>query len=365
MPTADRYRSLRYLMVATFAGLSCFGPLASAFTDPPQTETQWNVLLITWDGVRRPEFSGYPDPSIAGADSLPTLPFFWDQLVSQGKLYGDPRGGPPMFVANATMRSLPAYHSIMGGSAGICLSNECGRIRETTFLERLRDELHLARTEVASIASWARMPLAVEKVPGSVLVNAGPEPLVDGSADAERDRVNDLQRSDLPPWMEARFDRYTHAQAMNYLRKHKPRFLHIGYNDADEWGHRFDYPHYLQALRDYDHYLAETLATLSEDEAYGRRTCILLTTDHGRGQGPLWGDHGNGELSAAKVFLFAGCPLAENSSPFMDSPRFTSHADIRPTIEHLFGLKPKTCFLCGRSLYQPKPSKPTYSMETP
>jgi len=324
---------------------------SNAETSPP-LEPGWNVILITWDSVRRQEFSGYPDPAIEGADGLPTLPYFWGEAVGRGRLYGDPRGGPPMLIANAAVLSLPAYHSMMSGRAGFCLSNDCGRVRRQTFLERALDHFRLVRTKVASIASWARLALAVEKDAGKVFVNAGPEPLDDGGHDPERDRLNELQEAEPSPWEEVRSDRFTQAQALHYIKKHQPHFLHIGFNDLDEWGHLADYPMYLETLRAYDRYLRDTIATLAELGNYGAKTCVLVTTDHGRGRGKKWSEHGINQPNAAAVFLYASCPLAPEPSPFDVSTRLTSHADIRPTIEHMLGLSPMPCLFCGRSLFR-------------
>lgn len=351
MKAKKAQRQRRIFVLGLLSSIVALGSTAVSTVDKPSQDSEWNVILVTWDGIRRHEFEGFPDSELSD-DDHPLLPYFWRELYPLGRLYGDPHKSRPMLVANTTLVSLPAYHSIMTGQWSNCFSNQCGRVAGSTFLERIRWALQLSRKAVASISSWNQLGLAVARQPDDIFINTGLEPLRDGLDDQYLDKINQEQVEDPPTWASARLDRYTHAHALRYLRVHKPRFLHIGFNDADEWAHAGNYQQYIAAIRRYDVYLRELVEELANLSVYGEKTCILVTTDHGRGVGAKWTRHSNGEPTSAQVFLYAGCPTAKSSAHFIESPKWTSHLDIRPTIESIFGLQPKTCTSCGQSLHQ-------------
>ena len=161
--------------------------------------------------------------------------------------------------------------------------------------------------------------------------------------------INDQAAKDPPPGKDARRDKYTFAHAINYLKAKQPRFLYIALNDSDEWGHRGKYDQYIATLRQQDAWIKELVAVLDSMGAYGRRTTLIVTTDHGRGEGNDWGEHGSGYADSGYVWIYGRSPYTQQA-PTMKSraPAATaspgvsfSHLDIRPTIEATFGLEPK------------------------
>ncbi len=313
----------------------------------PESEIR-NIILLTWDGVRRQEFFDGPDHSLSEGDHADTLPWFRANLQSKGRTYGTPAS--PMTVGNTVMMSLPGYQSIFAGRTQNCFDNYCGRIDETTVSERIVNSLSLDKEKVAHIASWYAIKFASEHKKGSVFVNSGLESLIDSAPDTVQEDINAEQLESRPPWQAARYDKYTIKHAVNYLEKHRPRFTHIGLNDSDEWGHRGNYPNYLTTLRQYDQWLKELVEQLAAMGEYGRNTCIMITTDHGRGNGSKWTTHSNGALDSGFVWLHVVCPFLSDEVAFVDREYLTTHLDIRPTIEDLMGLSPRTCVGCGSSL---------------
>lgn len=81
---------------------------------------------------------------------------------------------------------------------------------------------------------------------------------------------------------------------------------------------------------------------------YGRNTTLLVTTDHGRGDGGLWRYHGLRYPESRWGWLFAIGPNTRRAEQDA-KPRY-SHVSIRPTIEVIFGLKPLSCMLCGEPI---------------
>ncbi len=334
-----------------------------------------NVILISWDGVRLEEFFNGVDPSLVGgmgtqispftsaffkpfllmADKHVVFPYLWGTLAQRGVIYGEPGSGREMTVSNPMNISLPAYQSIMVGKQTNCLSNDCPRVAQETFPERLVRELGFQKNEVVLFSSWDRLAFAMESVEGTTTVNVGITPFEDTVVDEELLKLNKLQEEDRPPWhgeseggvAAIRWDKYTSAHAMRYVKVHKPRFLYLSLNDSDDYGHLGEYKNYLAALQSYDRWLEDLVDTLKTLGDYGKRTCILITTDHGRGKGAYWTDHGPHIPTAKYIWLFGQSPFT-NGKP--DSERSYSHADIRPTIEKLFGLQPLQCTGCGREM---------------
>jgi hypothetical protein len=301
-----------------------------------------NVILLTLDGVRWQEV------------------FHGDEngKVIFKHLLGDDRSGSVIFgnvdrnerydTSNDMLMSLPAYQSIMAGTVQPCEDNNCGRIKVETFEERAVSELKLDRTQVATIASWDNIRNSVEHVQGSTFVSAYMDPVNDGTPDPESDAITAAQLKDVPPWEVARYDRYTWAHAMHYLKKHKPRFLFISLDDSDEWGHKFDWPSYIGSLKQYDQWIHELIGTLKEMGQYGDETTLIVTTDHGRGDGSNWGYHGWFWPESRAVWFYARAAKAAHvRRPIWFFENGYTHSDLRPTIESALGLTPRTCDECG------------------
>ena len=309
-----------------------------------------NVILITLDGVRLHEFLGEPDADRSNGDVAPTFPYLWNTLVPLGQIFGDPRQGQNMIVANTELMSLPGYQTIMTGTPERCGGNDCGRVSHETLPERLVVKEGMSKDSIAVLGSWENIAEAAEHLEGTATVNAGLAPFLDPISDPELQSLNLEQVANRPEWEGARFDRYTHRHAMRYLKVHHPKFMFVAYNDSDEWGHKVNYPMYLKTLRQYDTWLSEYVETLKSMGEYGKQTCLVVTTDHGRGDGAKWYTHSNGVPESGRILMYAGCPLANEPSPFRSDRNLATHLDIRPTIESLLNIAPTHCFFCGRTL---------------
>jgi hypothetical protein len=311
-------------------------------------ETVSNVILVMLDGVRWQEFLD------TRRINTPLFPFIRSTLSTGGHIFPNDR------VSNPYNISLPAYQSIFAGAVQDCRDNECGRITTETFPERLVRELKLNPKKVATIASWNGIACAVESTPKATFINAGDAPLFDGSMDGEHAANNRLQQN--KKWQsryyrsKARLDEHTYRHAMTYLRRHRPNFLFISFVDSDFYGHEYDYSAYQKALRQYDGWLKELTETLGAMGEYGKKTTLIVTTDHGRGvESRNWGDHGVNVPESGRIWTYIRLPR-DSSFRIADESKSNSHVDIRPTIETLFGLQPMSCSACGASFIAAKSS---------
>lgn len=175
-------------------------------------------------------------------------------------------------------------------------------------------------------------------------------------ADPELAQINDAQLNDPPTWDDARLDKYTYAHATRYLRTHSPRFLYLSFNDSDEWGHEADYPKYVETLRTFDHWIGALIDQLASMGDFGRETLLVITTDHGRGDGNGWHGHGLLKPDSKYIWLFAGLvsDLVGQRGNRLDPFAWRgvrTHSDLRPTIESALGLPGVPgCVDCGEAL---------------
>jgi hypothetical protein len=291
-----------------------------------------HVIYFTLDGVRWQDV-------FLNHDYLPLL---WHKHAKNAAIYGAPGTNSTMEVASIPV-SLPSYQSQMAGSVpqnGPCGDNECGRITVETFPEALVKRHHFLKKDVASISSWEVTDYAVESSADTIFNNNGTRPMYDPdthTADTVMENVNQQQVADYPG-DDTRLDKHTFAQAMHYFEKYQPRFLWISFGDADEYAHADKLDEYHQALRFSDQALDQLIALLHkmhlEDD-----TMIIVTTDHGRGNGDNWTDHGE-EFPESKqtwAFVFNGelTPISEEKGV-----KHFSTLSIRPTVEKVFGVLP-------------------------
>jgi hypothetical protein len=344
--------------------------------------------------VRWQEFFHGTDPFNASSGRRePILNHFWSEWATAGVTYGNREAGHPTAeVSNPVNISLPGYMSMFSGVDTGCLNNGCPRIIQETLIDRLSEELGFSSREMAAFSSWRQIAFALTPhSDGRITSNVSVQPLLDPEfADAELASLNRRQAEDLPPWsgeppvcgrstdgggtdgtasasvsdatlptLHARWDRYTWSQAMRYLRLHRPRFLYIGLGDTDEYGHRQEYEKYVEALGENDQRLLQLKELLSSLGDYGRRTAVILTTDHGRGPADQWGWHGTPLFPGAnRIFLHLHLPTAGSKTFEALAVETTAarHADLRPTMEQLFGLAPIQGPGRGRSLVREKVS---------
>lgn len=295
-----------------------------------------NVILFTWDGVRKQEFFkgtgwllGLKLPSEKRGQLLEK---FWNEHAAEGIVFG---GRNRYRIGSDVAVSLPSYQAIMMGKSTGCRKNNCDSVKEETLMESLRHKLKLEKKDVAVFASWNRILAAVAANPESITHGIYPEVFDDGSRDPVIQKIQQDALADLPEWQGSRKDKYTFSLAMHYLKKHCPRFLYISLVDSDEFGHGGNYDGYTSSIRSYDGYLDELITFLKESGAYGANTTLFVTTDHSRGPGPLWKGHAITTFSEKSVFLYARGRGVEASGRVKEKG---NHVMLRPTIEALMGL---------------------------
>lgn len=328
-----------------------------------------NVVLVTLDGFRIQEVFGGMDPAVLPHATVenraalerrflrPTpqearlalLPFVWGQLVAQGVMLGNPRGGVPVRLTNPHRVSYPGYAELLTGQVqAAILDNQPRRIPRTTGLEFARTELRVPQQGVAAYASWEVLAAGVEHVPGTISVNCGYAEPDSTVATPDMKTVARVQASLRSPWDGVRPDAVTMELALEHLRAHKPRFLYVALGETDDWAHDGRYDRMLEAAQSADAFLMRLWNTLQSMPEYRDNTTLLVTADHGRGAvGAGWKDHGPAAaLSGSdRTFLLAvgpGIPALGEPPPRAEgAPSEVTTTQLMPTLLAALGLDPR------------------------
>jgi hypothetical protein len=271
------------------------------------------VLLVTLDGLRWQEAFGGADSLLvwSRADSTevarawwrPTregrraalLPFLWGEVARRGQLLGDRALGGGVRVTNGKNFSYPGYNELLTGRADDRIdSNAKVANPNVTVLEWLHGRAGFAG-RVAATASWDAFPWIINADRSGIPVEIG------------RDSANARMAALLPRlWEATRFDLLTHRSALDRLwAAAPPRVLYVALGETDEWAHAGDYAQYLDAAHRGDAMIRELYEVFAGHPAVRGNLTLIVTVDHGRGDGPAWTDHGTRVPAAQWVWVAA------------------------------------------------------------
>jgi hypothetical protein len=230
------------------------------------------------------------------------MPFLWGTVARQGWLIGDSTAGSVVRVTNGKRFSYPGYNELLTGAPDPRIdSNDKVPNPNVSVFEWLNGRAGY-RDSVAAFGSWDVLPFILNVGRSHLPANGDGAPVVDPRSDAER-ALNDLA-ADLPPyWGNVRFDAVTMQGALDYLVTRKPRVLYVMLGDTDEWAHERRYDLYLDAANRGDRFIQRLWETVQRMPEYRGRTALLLATDHGRGAGIDWTDHGRDVPAAERIWV--------------------------------------------------------------
>ncbi|MBM4187967.1 MAG: AP protein [Gemmatimonadetes bacterium] len=318
--TAKRQtRNVRW--IATLAA----GALATAATDPAMAQGDRHVIVITLDGLRWQElFDGADRDLITGADggvsdSTATLrrfwrtdrddrrralmPFLWSAVDRQGLILGDSAAGSVVRVTNGRRFSYPGYNELFVGAPDDRRIDSNRKLPNpnVTVLEWLgRRPGFGGRVEV--FGSWDVFPSIFNAERSGLPVNGDGPPFPRAASDTER-ALNRMSEWLPALWAAARLDAPTMAAAAEALVQRQPRVLTVLLGETDEWAHARRYDQYLDAAHRADRFIEYLWTTAQTLPSYRGRTTLLISTDHGRGNGRAWTDHGEEVPSADRIWM--------------------------------------------------------------
>jgi hypothetical protein len=314
-----------------------------------------NVILVVTDGLRWQEMFNGADATLMGragnvgdtaklardywrdtpeARRAALMPFVWGTMAKEGQIFGDSARGSVMRVSNTFRFSYPGYSEMFTGHADARInSNEHPPNENTTVFEYLNAQ-PLFKGKVAAIATWAAFTRIINAERSGVTVLDGWDRGASNTGTASSAVLRDLYATTVRYWPENVFDALMHQSMRDYLAVKKPRVMFIGYGETDEWAHAGRYDLYLQSAHQVDAYLAELWSVLQADPQYRNSTTLIVTTDHGRGYGSAWRNHGEDVVGAQYIWTAVIGP----DTPPMGVRQSTTdllQAQIAPTIAQL------------------------------
>ncbi len=323
-----------------------------------------NVILVTLDGVRTQEIFSGMDAVVAARSAEQVyseietgrerywaespeerrrllMPFFWGTLAPSGMIFGDATAGSDMQVRNAFKFSSPGYAEMLTGEAQAEVDdNAAQRFPATTVLEYVQSELELPKSAVAQIGSWDIFEFLAASKDDVLVTNGGYATFPAEFSTPEIDRLVELRRGVMQLWEESSNDTLTYYIAKEYLHEHEPRLLWLGMSQSDDWAHADRYDRLLDYLHLTDSLLQDLWTSLQSHPQYRGTTTLIITTDHGRGLGPVdWAEHDEPIPGSEDIWLAI---IGPDTPPLGTRvPAGTVYqADIAATIVTLFGLDP-------------------------
>jgi hypothetical protein len=304
---------------------------------------RWQEVFLGMDPRRGASTSGVNPASQLPADLMPELHRI---AQTRGILLGSDES--KVFVSSPSTVSLPGYSELFSGRTPKCGNNDCASTEEPTLLDDWRRSDETAT--MALVSSWSRIPRVAVRDGAQLVVSAGKARprnfdglLGDATLRGALDRG--LRASPAPGTDDYRPDRFTAEVGLRLLETCRPNFLFLGLGDTDEQAHRGNYGAYLQALHDADSVVGRIDAWLKAQQRIGRRTLLVVTTDHGRAASF---QHHGGTSEASRIWtLWSGDPVLERGYPPATDSRL---ADLAPTLRPLLGLDPDSDPQSGRDL---------------
>lgn len=295
----------------------CLLSTATAIAEKPR-----NVVLVTIDGLRWQEVFGGADERLISGDGdvkdVPAakqrflrtdrkanretlMPFFWSVLAPQGVIYGDPENRSSAVLSNSLHFSYPGYNELLTGYFDPKIDSNSKTYNENvTVLEWLNQKPDF-KGRVAAFCSWDVFPYIINDRRSGVVVNAGWQPTAtlldpnDKAVAAARTQLEQLdQLSEQMPhvWPGVRYDYFTFKAAEIYIKAVRPRVLYLSLGEVDDWAHEGRYDLYLDSAQRSDQYIRQLWETIQSIPQYKDNTTLIVTTDHGRGEGRTeWKSH--------------------------------------------------------------------------
>jgi hypothetical protein len=288
---------------------------ADAASAPANSAPAQHVIYITIDGMRYQELFSGADAKLmqsdtggvynpealrarfAGDDPIKRrerlMPFFWSVIAEQGQVFGSPDDNCEAIVKNGKYFSYPGYQELLCGFPDDAIdSNDKKPNANKSVLEWLNEKPEL-KGKVAAFTSWDLFPYILHAGRSGIFVNSGWQQFDFIEDEAARSQLNRTMRELPHLWEYARFDYFTIAGALEYLSAKEPSVLYISLDETDDWCHAGRYDLYLDAANRTDGFIKTLWEFVQSSPTYQGTTSLVITTDHGRGDGREgWKNHG-------------------------------------------------------------------------
>jgi len=343
---------------AVLLALTVLQPAVRAQTaTAPKTH---NVVLIVSDGVRWQEVFTGADPSLMNAKNggiwdkeqdlrrefwrenaderrKALFPFLWTTVAARGQIFGNQTKGSVARVTNGLAFSYPGYNEMLTGHADARInSNEFGPNPNPTVFEWLNGlpDLHGL---VSVYATWETFKDIFNVRRSNLPLQVGWDLPYRGKLTPRQELLNQLYRFTTRLDDGDVYNAFLQIPLLESFREHQPRVLFVGYGETDNWAHAGRYDLVLHSAHVFDHFVEELWNTLQGLPAYRDQTTFIITTDHGRGSGPIdWKEHGVKQPGSENIWIAV---LGPDTRALGERTRTTqvSQAQIAATVAALLG----------------------------
>ncbi len=311
----------------TIAIVVLFAPrLIFAQPAPSHLKTR-TVVLIVSDGLRWQEIFTGADPTLLNEkdggiwDDVNRLrrdywrddvaerrralfPFLWNVAAKQGQIFGNQAVGSVAHVTNGLAFSYPGYNEMLTGHPDPHIdSNEFGVNPNLTVFEWLNrfSELH---GKVAVYGTWSIFADIFNEKRSGLVMQVGWDPPGKGALTPREDLLNRLYRTTTRLDDDDVYDSFLQIPLLEYVQKNDVRVLFVGYGETDNWAHSGRYDLVLDSAHQFDRFSEELWETMQSIPAYRDQTTFIITTDHGRGSGPVdWKEHGVDQKGSENIWI--------------------------------------------------------------
>lgn len=292
-----------------------------------------NLIVVVVDGARWKEIFRGADPDMladkhyvdeidettkafggddAGVRRSKLMPFLWNVVSRQGRLYGNRDLGSQVDMSNPYWYSYPGRAEMFTGHVNPKVdSNDYGVDTDPNVFDFLARQPGLTG-KVAGFASWKPVGGVHDRAHSHAYINVYPEDIPGPGLTPAEQAANANQH--LMPLMWGwgdqgeRLDIATFALARSYMQAKHPRVLLLDIGNADEFAHDRRYDLYLEALHHTDAMIADLWNIVQSDPFYRGKTSLLIVPDHGRGDGAQWTSHGAKAAHSGETWLIAMGP---------------------------------------------------------
>jgi hypothetical protein len=314
-------KSLYYFLIACLV----FGSVTGCQVEQVKHDAQRtccrteNLVLVTIDGVRWQEvFTGMDTEIAANAEQLfrgesgksllqeklgadnpqaareKLMPFLWSTIAKEGVLLGNRHQGAEFKLSNPYQFSYPGYNEMLTGIPDTLINSNGPVMNPHRTVLEMANQMPAYEGRVASFSTWLRFPWILNRDRSGITVNTSGETMPPVNETVElMNRMQSVRTDSLKDGK--RTDVITFYQAFEYLKRERPRVLHIAFDEPDYYAHRGFYDLYLGAVQETDGFLQHLWAWLQSDAQYRGTTTLIVTTDHGRGgvENNGWKRHSN------------------------------------------------------------------------
>jgi hypothetical protein len=313
------------IMRAMLAALIALQALLPAHAAAP-LKTR-NVVLIVSDGVRWQEVFTGADATLlnekdggiwdkeedlrrefwradASERRKALFPFLWGTVAAHGQIFGNQARGSIARVTNGLAFSYPGYNEMLTGRPDARInSNEFGPNPNISVFEWLNTlpDLH---GRVSVYATWETFKDIFNVRRSQLPLQVGWDPPYQGPLNPRQELLNQLYQSTTRMDDEDVYDAFLQIPLLDSFAKHQPRVLFVGYGETDNWAHAGRYDLVLHSAHLFDHFVEQLWNTLQRLPAYRDQTTFIITTDHGRGSGPVeWKEHGVEQKGSENIWI--------------------------------------------------------------